>query len=162
MCFQFFIFQFFKVFISFNWGIGRELYTAPFIWIAAWNVKIEEKNGKYTTYDRFKVRDIGYENNRISQLTIVNKGGDVVYKYGGEPTKESVMIGSVTLEYCLQHAKETITGAEVEALADAAREAKVDPAKIAPAYKKNDLLELTYAQYYTLMGGKHWDYFKKA
>lgn len=30
----------------FNWGIGRELYTAPFIWVMASNVKLIEKNGK--------------------------------------------------------------------------------------------------------------------
>ena len=31
----------------FNFGIGRELYTAPFIWIPADNCKITQKNGKY-------------------------------------------------------------------------------------------------------------------
>lgn len=31
----------------FNWGIGRELYTAPFIWIPAEKAKIRQKGGKY-------------------------------------------------------------------------------------------------------------------
>ena len=39
----------------FNWGIGRELYTAPFIWVSADKCKIDPKNGKYTTYDKFEV-----------------------------------------------------------------------------------------------------------
>lgn len=30
----------------FNWGIGRELYTAPFIWITAEAVKIQRKDNK--------------------------------------------------------------------------------------------------------------------
>ena len=42
----------------FNWGIGRELYTAPFIWIAADKVNLSQKNGKWTTYDRFEVEKI--------------------------------------------------------------------------------------------------------
>lgn len=32
----------------FNWGIGRELYTAPFIWISANNCNLQDKNGKKT------------------------------------------------------------------------------------------------------------------
>lgn len=43
----------------FNWGIGRELYTAPFIWIKAKDCKIEQKadkgRNKFTCYDKFFV-----------------------------------------------------------------------------------------------------------
>lgn len=56
----------------FNWGIGRELYTAPFIWIPAESVTLKEKNGKYTTYDRFRVTQIVYEDNVIAALAIKN------------------------------------------------------------------------------------------
>lgn len=52
----------------FNWGIGRELYTAPFIWITSQNYTI--KNGKIT--DRFKVKTINYDGNKISELEIIN------------------------------------------------------------------------------------------
>lgn len=44
----------------FNWGIGRELYTAPFIWIPAGKVPVIQKGDRYTTYDRFTVRHIAY------------------------------------------------------------------------------------------------------
>lgn len=47
-----------------NWGIGRELYTAPFIWIGCDDVKLDEKNGKWTTYDKFEVDYIEYDRNR--------------------------------------------------------------------------------------------------
>ena len=57
----------------FNWGIGRELYTAPRIRIYAEDVKLEEKNGKWTTYDRFNVSEIGYIGRKISTLVIKNK-----------------------------------------------------------------------------------------
>ena len=40
----------------FNWGIGRELYTAPFIWVPADKYTVSAgKNGKPTTYDKFRV-----------------------------------------------------------------------------------------------------------
>ena len=56
----------------FNWGIGRELYTAPFIWIKADNCNI--KNGK--CYDKFKVEKIRIENKRITGLAIWNETKD--------------------------------------------------------------------------------------
>lgn len=61
-----------------NWGIGRELYTAPFIWIPIDKVKMGEKNGKATPLDSFKVTSIGYNEEReIIKLTINGKKGCV-------------------------------------------------------------------------------------
>lgn len=56
----------------FNWGIGRELYTAPFIWVGADKVNITNKNGRFSTYDKFKVEQIIYEGGRIAALSIKN------------------------------------------------------------------------------------------
>jgi hypothetical protein len=53
---------------GFAWGIGRELYTSPFIWIPAANCKIE--NGK--CYDRFSVEKIKIEDKKITGLAIRN------------------------------------------------------------------------------------------
>ena len=52
----------------FNWGIGRELYTAPFIWIPAKKCNIN--NGK--CYDKFEVEKIIIENKRIVAISILN------------------------------------------------------------------------------------------
>ena len=52
----------------FNWGIGRELYTAPFTWIPA--DKCDIKNGK--CYDKFIVEKIIIENKQIVALAIYN------------------------------------------------------------------------------------------
>lgn len=61
-------------------GIGRELYTAPFIWIPADKCRIESKNGRFTTKDRFSVHTIAYNDNReITELSIINKSGEIVY-----------------------------------------------------------------------------------
>ena len=72
----------------FNWGIGRELYTAPFIWVKAGDVKIDEKNGKSTTYDSFSVKAIGYDKEgNINQLKIYNnKLKRVVFTLGKSDT----------------------------------------------------------------------------
>ena len=59
----------------FNWGIGRELYTAPFIWIKAEDCKIvvNQKTGKTTCYDKFYVNKIAIDNKKIIGLSIWNQ-----------------------------------------------------------------------------------------
>ena len=72
----------------FNWGIGRELYTSPFIWISADKVNLSQKNGKYTTYDKFVVEAIRYDEKRqISALSIKNQLGKRVYIYNPKEKK---------------------------------------------------------------------------
>ncbi len=67
----------------FNWGIGRELYTAPFIWISAENVSIKPKGDRYTTSEHFLVQAIDYNEEReISYLMIVNGKGKKVFEMG--------------------------------------------------------------------------------
>jgi len=58
----------------FNWGIGRELYSAPFIWISAENADIKQGgSGKLQCYDKFEVEQILYDDNRnIVALSIKN------------------------------------------------------------------------------------------
>lgn len=57
----------------FNWGIGRELYTAPFIWVSASDCNIEEKQGRFVCNDKFEVAKIGYnEGGEICELEIFN------------------------------------------------------------------------------------------
>lgn len=53
----------------FNWGIGRELYTAPFTWIPAEKCNIVD--GK-KCYDKFVVEKIIIENKQITALAIWN------------------------------------------------------------------------------------------
>lgn len=68
----------------FNVGIGRELYTAPFIWIPEGNANIVENNGKYYCNDRFNVTRVEYNAHReIIALVIENaKNHKVVYTFG--------------------------------------------------------------------------------
>lgn len=68
----------------FNIGIGRELYTAPFIWIGSDKCQITRNaQGKPTTYDRFEVSDIVIKDKKITGLAIINsKTRNIVYTYG--------------------------------------------------------------------------------
>lgn len=63
---------------GFSWGIGRELYDSPFIWIA----------GKVGKYDRFHVTDIQYdrEKREFTRLTICDDKGKERYRLNGTKT----------------------------------------------------------------------------
>lgn len=59
----------------FNWGIGRELYTAPFIWVKPEYCKALKQNGqKWQCFDSFEVASIEIDNKHISALEIRNTG----------------------------------------------------------------------------------------
>lgn len=80
----------------FNWGIGRELYTAPFIWIDAKDcVKLEQDGGRWKCNDPFSVESITIKDKRITEITIKNlKSNQIVYSYSNvkhtnqEPPKQ--------------------------------------------------------------------------
>lgn len=64
-----------------NFGLGRCLYTAPFVWIV-----VKDKDGKLTgenKKERYSVKVIEYKDHKISKLVIINeKSKQVVYSYG--------------------------------------------------------------------------------
>ena len=78
----------------FNWGIGRELYTSPFIWISKDQAQITENKatGKFVCYDKFKVQDIEYNDNReITKLIIMNeRTGVIVFEFNSQDKKEAL------------------------------------------------------------------------
>lgn len=60
---------------GFKWGIGVELYTAPFIWIKG--------DGNDLKYVKYHVSFIGYaDNGDIEKLVINNDKGEQVYSFG--------------------------------------------------------------------------------
>ena len=66
-----------------NWGIGRELYTSPFIWIKAGDAGIYQDpyNKKFKCNDKFSVAKLTYtKTGDIDGLAIRNeKTGNVVF-----------------------------------------------------------------------------------
>lgn len=73
----------------FNLGIGRELYTTPFIWIGKTKCELVQRGDKWTTYDRFTVSDVGYdEQGNINRLVIRNAKTEAIAFQLGEATTE--------------------------------------------------------------------------
>ena len=58
-----------------NWGIGRELYSAPDIYFPLANTKGEydEKNKKGKCFDRFIVESIEYDGKKITKVVVLDK-----------------------------------------------------------------------------------------
>ena len=79
----------------FNWGIGRELYTSPFIWVKKDDCNmysIKGNNGKdiWKCNDKFEVEKIAYdENKNINGLAIKNiNKKKIVFTLGGNKYTE--------------------------------------------------------------------------
>ena len=68
----------------FNWGIGRELYSAPFIWINESKYITKSNNGKLVLNSKFYVKSIEYENRNIIHLEVVDNKNNLVFKYEKE------------------------------------------------------------------------------
>lgn len=76
----------------FNWGIGRELYTAPFIWVSSEKCKIvstgrNDSRGKpvYTCSDRFTVSKIGYDDKKNIVDLVIKCKNTVVFSMKLKP-----------------------------------------------------------------------------
>ena len=70
---------------GFCWGIGRELYTAPFIWVESKKLKRLRKNeekGRWQCYDDFRVTELAVNEGRIESLQICNASNRMAVVYG--------------------------------------------------------------------------------
>ena len=96
---------------GFNWGIGRELYTGPFIWIPLSNNETYVNNSKRCLNTKFRVKDIGYNNeNEIDKLVIVDDNGKVRFSFGD--VKEKV---EKPVRHVAQQTQGVYTGAQLQA-----------------------------------------------
>lgn len=74
----------------FNWGIGRELYTAPFIWVPAGKAEIQKRGDRFCCNGRFSVASISYNTDReICGLVVVDGHGQTVFQMGQRAAKAS-------------------------------------------------------------------------
>ena len=96
----------------FNIGIGRELYSAPFIYIPINKVRIADKNGKKCVKDSFSVKHIETTRDKvITALEIVNQRGEMVYTY--RTSAVSVQISEMDRE---NETSERISQEEIQTL----------------------------------------------
>lgn len=96
---------------GFNWGIGRELYDAPFIFVPlAENEITKNSKGKNTTYTKFSVAEMEYsdESHQFVKLKIVDNKGAVRFELGkkaaapkapAESVSANTDVNPVKLEY---------------------------------------------------------------
>lgn len=125
----------------FNLGIGRELYTAPFIWIPADKVNIKKKDSSgFTTYDRFFVSDIGYDDSgNICHLVIYKTNPrEKVYTFDGKAEQATI-----------EKNQKKITKKEAELMEKTLTENQ--KAWVLTTYKIKAISDLTGEQYATIM-----------
>ena len=138
----------------FNFGIGRELYTAPFIWIGSDMCHIQPKGQGYTTYDTFKVQEIGYdENRRISHLVITNKGKKV-FEMGSKPVRKSEPTKKAEPK-AQDTGSQTISKTKALAIKAKCDADGVDAEKLLAAYKVKSFMELTEDKHTNMI--QFWD-----
>lgn len=83
---------------GFKWGIGVELYTAPFIWI---NTETKQEGNKWklaNPFVKYSVKSIDYNNDTISDLVIVDDKGNTVYSMGKKVAKTTHKNESIVQE----------------------------------------------------------------
>lgn len=121
----------------FNWGIGRELYTAPFIWIPAEKTDIQPKNdGKFYCKDYFSVDSIEYNGEReIIGLSIINRKKQIVYELKGKPTEEP------------EKQKQAVSSSQIDSLEKELQRTGVKMEAVKDRYKienPSEMSEITY------------------
>ena len=139
----------------FNWGIGRELYTAPNMFVLKKDLKtLEEQPGQYkkwTCKDSFKVTHIEYIENRIVYVKILNLKTNKEIEFG---TPAEAQQAQKRLENMM------ISEIKIKALIARCEKEGVDVGKIMKLYKVNSLADLTEVKYAHI--NVHWEDIKKA
>ena len=161
------------------WGIGRELYTAPTIFVKAENLKTlkDNGNGRWTCKDYFTVNDIQYTDRKITYVQILNTKTGALLDYGKkrveEPEEEDASAATPELvtipkndgnvdtaepamfspEWMELHGREKITDREIENLKKACAENDrgLTLDKALTAARRKSASNLTYVQYVALV-----------
>ena len=124
----------------FNWGIGRELYTAPDMWVNAKDLKkFKEDNGRYTCRDYFKVQAIEYDGNKIAYVQIVNTSNGKVIEYGQHVTQSA------------ERPVKRISQTTAEVLSKVCRDVNINAEKLLASYGAKEFTGLTDEQYVEIM-----------
>jgi hypothetical protein len=113
--------------------IGRELYTAPLMWVPA----SELKKG---ALDRFKVVGITYQGRSIESVSVQNLSTKKVYGFGNAPQKT---------------ANATIDALKYNALVDQCTKDGVNMVMLCELFGIRSLKELNEAQHSNII--QHWD-----
>ena len=134
----------------FNWGIGRELYTAPNMFVLKKDLKtLEESNGRWTCKDSFKVEEIEYSEDKIVFVKVLNLKTNGYIEFG-QPAQ--VQAEQKKIE------KSVISEVKLKALIERCDKEGVEPGKILKLYKVSSLADLTEKQFANI--NQHWNKIK--
>ena len=123
----------------FNWGIGRELYTSPKMFVTAKDLQtLKQENGRWTCKDYFRVIAIEYNGRRIAKVDVLNEKTGCILTFG-EPVVFTEKREAVKTQ--------SIGPLKAEALRRQCEEKSVDTNVILKQYKVNDLSDLTEEQH---------------
>lgn len=127
---------------GFNWGIGRELYTAPKIQVTLNSKEYADRGGRIQVWASFSVSAIGYdEDGNINRLVIVDKAGNTRFELGAKqarrasskkPVESPVDLGDVPIP-------DTLSDAAYWSIISAAAEGK--PTKSGGIYRDTFIKE---------------------
>ncbi len=138
----------------FNWGIGRELYTAPNMFVLKKDLKNHEEfewqgKKKWTTKDTFTVLEIEYSEGKIVYVKVLNNS-----------TKNTIEFGQPAGVQAEQKKIENsfISEVKVKALETRCQKEGVEVSKILALYKVSSLAELTEIKYANI--NEHWEKIK--
>lgn len=127
---------------GFNWGIGRELYTSPFIWFKAAQLKTlsqDDKTKKWKCSDSFSVEAVEYVENKISYLKVVDNKSKEAFVWGRSKELQS------------ENINDQISEEEYAMLFQLLSDADVNKEKLLQQYKVNSFMLLTKVQYTALV-----------
>lgn len=134
----------------FNWGIGRELYSAPFIWISSEKAGIRNDNGKASCFDRFSVANIAYNESReIVGLIVLNEStGQIVYEMKPKGTRQNA---KTTSSKEIQKGKMSLSENQIDHLENELRRTGVKMAVIEQRYGISEISDMSPEIYNKVM-----------
>lgn len=134
----------------FNWGIGRELYTAPDMFVRQNQLKtLKNDNNRWTCKDIFKVDEIQYDKRNIIYVRILNLKNNIFIEFGqpADALKQQNDVG-----------KEKIGQIKAEAVLKRCDADGIDVDRVLKHFKIKSLSEMTERQHAIL--NQYWDSFK--
>jgi hypothetical protein len=136
----------------FNWGIGRELYTAPNMFVLAKDLKsLEQQGSKWTCKDSFKVTAIEYIDKKIVYVKILNIKTNKEIEFGTPATEKKAQENIENMR---------ISEVKVKALIERCKNDGVQEEKILKLYRVSSLADLTEKKFANI--NTHWEEIKKA
>ena len=130
----------------FNWGIGRELYTSPFIWVNIDDNETQIRNGKKAIKSsvKFYVKEITYNKDKtIKDLVVVDGNDKVRFSNKITTTRKKVETKKEVIQELEKETNDLITDEQIDFINNAFDEARL--LAMYNYYKISSITEMTYA-----------------